>query len=362
MSMADNLGEKFRNLLASKRLGTVPLTVVPTKPVQNPMYQTDTVPTFCEAMSACPKNAIHNVQEAFVEENFYITTEEGDQGQLPVLMLQDKNGMEKQKPVIVCLHSSYKCKEWLRPLLEAYASRGYLAVAVDSRYHGERAKHKTAYRDAIVSAWKTGTSMPFIFDTVWDLMKLADYLSTRNDVASSYIGITGESLGGMHAWFAAVADPRYSVIVPIIGVQNFRWAIENDKWHARVASIQTAFEEAKKDLEKPSIDAELVQMVWDKIAPGLAGCFDASFSVPFIAPRPLLIINGEKDPRCPVEGLYEVISKAENAYTLADVPEKFKFTAESGVGHCITPFMVKEASNWFDKFLMNEWIRSQSEG
>ena len=89
----------------------------------------------------------------------------------------------------------------------AYASRGYIAVGVDSRYHGEREKYKTAYKDALVSAWKTSQTMPFIFDTVWDLIRLMDYLSARDDINPSYIGITGESLGGMHAWFDVAANP-----------------------------------------------------------------------------------------------------------------------------------------------------------
>lgn len=69
----------------------------------------------------------------------------------------------------------------------------------------------------------------------------------------------------MHAWFAAAADTRYSVVVPIIGVQvgvfrynsvgkrvytvsmslqfqGFRWAIVHDKWQARVDSIKAVFE------------------------------------------------------------------------------------------------------------------------
>ena len=32
-------------------------------------------------------------------------------------------------------------------LPQAYASRGYVAIAIDSRYHGERASSKTTYRD-----------------------------------------------------------------------------------------------------------------------------------------------------------------------------------------------------------------------
>jgi cephalosporin-C deacetylase-like acetyl esterase len=77
---------------------------------------------------------------------------------------------------------------------------------------------------------------------VWDLIKLGDHLSEREDVDPCRIGITGESLGGMHAWFAAVVDTRYSVVVPIIGVQGFRWAIDNNKWQARVDSIKPLFE------------------------------------------------------------------------------------------------------------------------
>ncbi|KAH9300041.1 hypothetical protein KI387_011624, partial [Taxus chinensis] len=315
---------------------SVPLTVEAAEPV----------------MASCPRKDIPNLEEALEEENFYLTTEEGEQGHLPVLILKLKDSKLKQRPAVVFLHSSYKCKEWLRPLLEAYASRGYIAVAVDSRYHGERAKYKTAYIDALVSAWKTGQTMPFIFDTVFDLINLIDYLSAREDINPSSIGITGESLGGMHAWFAAVADPRYAVVVPIIGVQGFGWAIENNRWHARVASIQNVFEEAKNDLGKASIDAEVVELVWDKIAPGLRDKFDAPNSIQSIVSRPLLILNGEKDPRCPVEGLEEPISRAKEAYSKANSSDKFKFIAETGIGHWMTPFMVKEASDWFEKFLM----------
>jgi hypothetical protein len=35
-----------------------------------------------------------------------------------------------------------------------------------------------------------------------------------------------------------------------------------------------------------------IYQVWDRIAPGLDSNFDAPYSVPVIAPRPLLILNG----------------------------------------------------------------------
>ncbi|KAI3839339.1 hypothetical protein MKW92_041912, partial [Papaver armeniacum] len=285
-----------------------PFSVEPAEPVVECLIQETPRPTRSEAMESCPREDFEKDQ--LIEENLYLITEEGEQGRVPVLILSLKGSEQQKRPAIVFLHSTNKCKEWLRPLLEAYASRGYIAVAIDSRYHGERAKNMTTYKDALVESWEKGDTMPFIFDTVWDLIKLADYLSRREDIDPSRIGITGESLGGMHAIFAAFVDTRYAVVVPIIGVQGFRWAIDNDQWQARVNSIKAVFEKARADLGKDEIDKEVVEKVWDRIAPGLASEFDAPYSVPAISPRPLLILNGAEDPRNPIAGLEIPFAKA----------------------------------------------------
>lgn len=362
---ADQIRYQFLRVLQSRRSAQVPLCVEPGIPVLEPLYQEIPIPPDGEEMQSCPKANNFNFKELLKEENFYLITEEGEQGRVPVLVLSMKESNPQKRPAVVFLHRTNTCKEWLRPLLEAYASRGYVAVAIDSRYHGERASSLTAYQDALVLAWKTGDTMPFIYDTVWDLIKLADYLTRRDDIDPSRIGISGESLGGMHAWFAAVADTRYSVIVPIIGVQGFRWALANGKWHARVNSIKPIFIEAQKELNKSEIDEEVVEksatmkkvvlllfaQIWDRIAPGLASQFDAPYTIPMIAPRPMLILTGEKDARCPLEGLRIPKLRAEQAYENASCPEKFKVIAERGIWHRMTPSMVKEASDWFDRYL-----------
>ncbi|THU73667.1 hypothetical protein C4D60_Mb04t25280 [Musa balbisiana] len=333
---ATDLRSDFLQVLRSRRRNPdVPLCVELGKPVKNPVYQSSIFPGSQEVMEACPKENVVNFKERLIEENIYLTTEEGEQGRLPVLILSLKDTIPQRKPAVVLLHSSYKCKEWLQPLLEA-----------------------------LVSSWKNGDTMPFIYDTVWDLIKLADYLIQRKDIDPSRIGITGESLGGMHAWFAAAVDTRYSVVVPIIGVQGFRWALDNDKWQARVDSIKPVFEgqlagyqfhildhEACIDLGKNTIDKEVVKKVWDRIAPGLYLQFDAPYTIPVIAPRPLLMLNGAEDPRCPVPGLKEPLVKATELYKQANCPENLKFIAEAGIGHQMTVSMVKEASSWLDKFL-----------
>ncbi|XP_043706407.1 putative esterase YitV [Telopea speciosissima] len=345
---APKLRAEFMKVLRSRRCAEVPLSVEHAKPVVVPMFQGN---SFFQEMESCPKENIENFKDLLREENLYLITEASEQGRVPVLILSMKEGKNQRKPAIVFLHHTNSCKEWLRPLLEAYASRGYIAVAIDSRYHGERASNTSTYQDALVLSWKNGDTMPFIFDTVWDLIKLADYLSEREDIDPYRIGITGQSLGGMHAWFAAFVDSRYAVVVPIIGVQGFRWAIDNDKWQARVDSINSVFEEARVDLGKEAIDKEVVEKVWDRIAPGLASQFDSPHTVSVIAPRPLLILNGAEDPRCPIEGLQFPISRANEVYKEANCSENFKMIAQPGIGHEMTPLMVKETSDWFDKFL-----------
>lgn len=346
---------EFLQMLRKRRAPQVPLTVEIAKPAEIFWYENN--PNEEEIMKSCPKKDIENFKDLVKEENLYINIEEGDQGKLPVLILSLK-GSDKQikRPAVVFLHGSYMCKEYLRPLLEAYASRGYIAISVDSRYHGERAKSATTYQEALISAWKIGDTMPFIYDTVWDLIKLADYLTQREDIDPSRIGITGISLGGMHAWFAAAADTRYAVIAPLIGVQGFRWAIDNDKWHGRVDSIKPVFEVAREDLGKNAIDKEVVEKVWDRIAPGLASHFDSPYSIPPIAPRPLLILNGAEDPRCPLAGLVTLMLKISQIYAEFQCSNNFKFIAEPKIGHQITKFQVKESSDWFDKFLKPEQL------
>ena len=103
------------------------------------------------------------------------------------------------------------------------------------------------YVEAILRAYRTGNEHPFLYDTVWDLMRLIDYLETREDVDSRRIGMIGFSKGGMETYLTAAIDPRVAVAVPCIGVQSFRWALENDAWQSRVETFQVALNAAAKD-------------------------------------------------------------------------------------------------------------------
>jgi dienelactone hydrolase len=281
-----------------------------------------------------------------------LRAEAGEQGKIPFLIIRRKvEHISKRRPVVICMHSTGRSKESMRPFMEAYASLGYVAVGVDARYHGDRGRSQHAYGDGLVAGWKTGEEMPFLFDTVWDLTKIVDYLTGRPDVDPERIGMMGISLGGMHTWFTAVADPRIAAAVPLIGVQSFGWAVANDQWQARVFSIPRVFQVAAEDLGKDEVDNQTVVAVWQRLAPGLLDFLDSPQTVPAIAPRPLLIYNGKEDPRCPIQGLTKVLSRTAERYKDAGVPELFKFIAEEGLAHNVSEEMGDATISWFNKHL-----------
>ena len=86
---------------------------------------------------------------------------------------------------------------------------------------------------------------PFMYDTAWDCTKVIDWLCQRPDVDPTRIGITGVSLGGMHAWLTAAADPRIAAVVPLIGVQGYRWALDNEAYMGRVGSTCYSWESSR---------------------------------------------------------------------------------------------------------------------
>ena len=51
--------------------------------------------------------------------------------------------------------------------------------------------------------------------------------------------------------------------------QNFKWAVENDAWQARIGSIPQVFAAAAEDMGCSAVDQAVVSRVWDRLLPGL---------------------------------------------------------------------------------------------
>ncbi|KAL9313432.1 hypothetical protein ACSQ67_018884 [Phaseolus vulgaris] len=198
------LRSKFHRLLMNYRQDeNAQIKVKHMKPVMCP-YNENPPPTKeeIEIMESCPKADIENLEELLEEENLslYIpsledgetypkfrpvvnyeddddeevnpaykewTDEEGTtyttyvenaqegeywltKARVSVLILKLKlkeSETQRKRPAVVFLHGINKDKESLRPLLKAYASRGYVAISVDTSHHGERAVTTDSFKD-----------------------------------------------------------------------------------------------------------------------------------------------------------------------------------------------------------------------
>lgn len=259
-------------------------------------------------------------------------------------------GKTGPRPAVIVLHGTGDSKEGMIPLLEAFANRGFLAVAIDGRYHGVRAIDAGAYPRAILQAYQTGQEHPFLYDTVWDAMRLVDYLQTRSDVDGTRIGMLGISKGGMETYLTAAVDPRIAAAVPVIGVQSFAWALAHNAWQPRIDTILGAVAGAARADRRP-LDKSFVQDFYDRVVPGIYDDFDAPAMLPLVAPRPLLVVNGDSDELTPLAGVEESAKAAERAYRSARAPEKFRLLVQPNAGHEFTADAQRTAIDWMVKWL-----------
>ena len=298
----------------------------------------------------------------------FATEKKGDDEfeRVPVLLVRPEK-RTKKLPAVIVLHGTGGSKdgENLRPYLLHLAKRNLAAVAIDARYHGERAggaKGSEAYQQAIVRAWKAKPGEkkehPFYYDTCWDLWRTVDYLQTRDDIDPERIGMIGFSMGGIQTWLAAAADERVKVAVPAIAVQSFRWGLDNDRWQARANTIKAAHEAAAKDLGEPKVSAKVCRALWDKIIPGMLDTFDGPSMIRLFAgaekgdkPRALLILNGDSDPNCPLEGAKLAFAQAEAAYKEKGASDRLKILVAKDTPHRVTNEQRQAALDWLEKWL-----------
>jgi len=269
---------------------------------------------------------------------------------VPGILIEPAN-LSGRHPVVITLHGTGGDKEGMIPLCRKLAQCGFIAVAMDARYHGERKTKKTDYEDAIVRAYHGSGDHPFYYDTVYDVMRLVDYLQKRPDVDPDRIGLIGISKGGVETYLTAAMDRRIAVAVPCIGMQSFEWALQNEDWQGRIGTIQHAFDTIAKDEGVINPHSDFVQKFYDRVVPGIYSKWDGPQCITLIAPRPLLIINGDSDEHTPLPGVQACVAAAKQVYSADKADEKFSAIIEDKTGHKVSPDSEHAAIDWLVKWL-----------
>jgi len=286
-------------------------------------------------------------------EQFSFASEAGER--VPGVFLKSVRATDR-RPAVIFLHGTGSKKEEFLALMRTFADRGFASAAIDARHHGARilpafGPGNDQYFAAMLETYRTGKGRPYLYDTVWDVMRLVDYLQTRADVDPARIGVMGVSKGGTEAYLAAAVDPRIAAAVPIIGVQGFRWALDHEQWQARVSTFSPPIDRAARDEGVAKVDAAFVRRFYDRVSPGIYGDYDAGSMLALIAPRPVLVINGDSDARTPLPGVQEAVASAQRTYKKMGAEEKLGLYLQPDAGHVVTPVAELVMADWFVKWL-----------
>src|SRR5262249_31173093 len=156
-------------------------------------------------------------------------------------------------------------------------------------------------------------------------------------------------MGGIQTWLAASVDERVKVAVPAIAVQSFRWSLENEQWQGRAKTIAAAHQAAAHDLGEQEVNSRVCRALWNKVIPGMLDQYDCPSMLRLFAGRPMLIVNGDMDPNCPIGGAKVAFAAARAAYEEAGASDRLRIHVAEGVGHKVTDEQKQMALDWLQK-------------
>ncbi|MGB4728194.1 MAG: prolyl oligopeptidase family serine peptidase, partial [Thermogutta sp.] len=159
----------------------------------------------------------------------------------------------------------------------------------------------------------------------WNCVRALDYLQSRPEIDGERIGVTGRSGGGAYSWWIAAIDPRIKAAVPVAGIT---------------------------DLQNHVIDG-CVEGHCDCMYIVNTYRWDYPMVAALVAPRPLLIDNGDHDPIFPEDGVRRVYEQARKIYQLYGAEDKIAIFITTA-GHDDIPTIQEAAFRWLDRHLMGK--------
>jgi dienelactone hydrolase len=238
---------------------------------------------------------------------------------LPAIICLPGTGGTRQQLTDTRLQLSERPRTgWARALSGA----GFLTLSLD--YRGSPAREQNIFTDAVRAQLEGGNYMGLL---VHEVLRAVDYLQTRPDVDGTRIGITGFSLGGAMSWYAAAADPRLTVVVPVCGGAGTYDALLSDP--KRTGYHSQYFYPAG----------------FLRLFPG-----DQPEVFAALAPRAVLVVGRDQDQGMPVEGLRRLEREVEAAYARRGASDRFAVDITAG-DHTYTEEMFERVTEWFRRFL-----------
>jgi dienelactone hydrolase len=228
------------------------------------------------------------------------------------------------------------------------ARRGYMVIAIDMFYWGERRMvlddDPPAYRDrpptmteqeirafnqrasqdeSLVgrSLFTAGVTWPGVL--LWDDIRTLDYLAARPDVDPNRLGCVGLSVGGYRSFLLAALDERIKAAVDVGWMTALGSQIKQHVIHTIGLSFH--INGLYRHLDLPDIAA-------------------------LIAPRAVLVINGSQDRLFAPDGVKSAFEKVSRCYAKAGAPERQRCRLYDAP-HEFNVDMQTEAWDWLRRWM-----------
>lgn len=196
------------------------------------------------------------------------------------------------------------------------ARQGYIVLALDMEHESLTGIHPRW----IHFQWPLPRHFPFppMGQRVWMARRGIDFLQSLPEVDPQKIGVVGLSNGGLTALFLAAVDERIQ-----LGISSGALILHHRMWHSTLIHCRCQY--------LAEIDGKL----------------DYYDIAALIAPRPLLIQSGERDPIFPIQSARRAFALVQQAYLSAQAPDQVRHDIHPGA-HVFAP---ETPLVWFQKYL-----------
>lgn len=168
---------------------------------------------------------------------------------------------------------------------------------------------------------------------IWNSVRALDVLSTRAEVDTNNIGITGISGGGSQSWYVAATDPRIKASAPVCGAGTLKDHILNRTvdGHCDCMMLHNTYLRDFNDIGA------------------------------LIAPRPLLIAQSDRDGMYRIGAVHDLHEQVAKTYALFGKPENLSFVETPGP-HSYHRISRENIFSFFMKHLKNRQVTPEQAG
>ena len=207
---------------------------------------------------------------------------------------------------------------------DVWARRGYVCLVFNTLEQGDSlGDHHGIYNEDHYDWISRGYQASG--GELWNSLRALDLLLSRPEVDPARVGVTGNSGGGAHSWWIAIADERVRAAAPFCGTNTIASFIAERTINGHC-------------------DCMFYHNVFQRDLPDVAA---------LIAPRPLLVGQARHDSLYHPSSYHELVEKLKRVYALYGAEDMIALCEYDGP-HGYSPAGHEAVQRWFDRHVAGE--------